>query len=165
MANDAVNDLDTNPDIPYLHLADEKPDDCCNCSDVCECTKVNMKAGALCCGSLPLVGCGMVGAATMGLPLVVLDHCCFPPQENHDCAGRLCKVCGVAAAIPGVPAGAAGAIGGGVVGIVAGLLCSPIAFFGCKPKCYTDMNVRLNGIVKDICDDLRGDAPAPQSMY
>jgi hypothetical protein len=136
----------------------------CSCQAACECLVVNTKVGAMLGGWLTSVAGGLVGACCIGPALVLADFCCFPPKENHDCSGRVCKVCGVAAAIPGIPAGIAGVSVGGSVGFVSGLLCSPIAFFGCKPKCYNGASAGINEIVREVYDEIRGAAPAPELM-
>jgi hypothetical protein len=136
---------------------------CCSCGDACQCIVVNTHAGAVLGAWLLGVGGGLIGACCIGPLLVLLDFCCFPPKEGHDCAGRMCKVCGVAAAIPGLPASVSGAAAFSAVGLATGLLCAPTAFFGSKPKCYNGASAGLNGVMKGVYDEIRGNEPAPVS--
>jgi hypothetical protein len=176
-AGDLIERKEASPglEVPYRPLAGqevlpaippiERDAKCCSCSEACECIAVNTKTGAVLGGWLVTVAGGMIGACCLGPPLVLLDFCCFPPKENHDCGGRLCQVCGIAAAIPGVPAGAAGTLAGGSVGLVTGVLCSPVAFFGKKPQCYNGASAELDGIVKGVYDEIMGNEPPAAAHF
>jgi hypothetical protein len=150
-------------DMPPSSQADESGNSkCCSCINACQCIVVNAHAGAVLGIWLLGVGGGMIGSCCIGPPLLLLDFCCFPPKQDHDCAGRMCKVCVVAAAIPGLPAAAGGAAAFSVAGLATGLLCAPIAFFGGKPKCYNGASAGLNEVIKNVYDDIRGNEPAPE---